>query len=122
MSNLHIWELQGKQCQVNPVKLQIIGYKISKMCFTFWDTHDLPPAYNFTGDVEPSQTKCADFNNTTWQEYRQHTKLQVQYLLLTRKNADCASLFTQDCLNHTQKHTAYFNSSLPTKVIVHGYR
>lgn len=66
--------------------------------------------------------KCADFNNTTWLEYRQVTKLQVQYLLLTRKNADCASLFTQDCLNHTQKHTAYFNSSLPTKVIVHGYR
>ncbi|XP_016388956.1 phospholipase A1 member A-like isoform X1 [Sinocyclocheilus rhinocerous] len=71
---------------------------------------------------EEASPKCADFNNTTWLEYRQGTKLQVQYLLLTRKNADCASLFTQDCLNHTQKHTAYFNSSLPTKVIVHGYR
>lgn len=71
---------------------------------------------------EEASRKCADFNNTTWLEYRQGTKLQVQYLLLTRKNADCASLFTQDCLNHTQKHTAYFNSSLPTKVIVHGYR
>ncbi|TRY89750.1 hypothetical protein DNTS_000002 [Danionella cerebrum] len=35
---------------------------------------------------------------------------------------DCASLFTQDCLNHTQKHTAYFNTSHATKVIVHGYR
>ncbi|XP_077072483.1 phospholipase A1 member A isoform X4 [Siphateles boraxobius] len=75
-----------------------------------------------SGDEDPSRTKCADFNNTTWLEYRQANKLQVQYLLITRKNADCASLFTQDCLNHTQKHTAYFNSSLPTKVIVHGYR
>ncbi|XP_052422394.1 phospholipase A1 member A isoform X1 [Carassius gibelio] len=71
---------------------------------------------------EEASRKCADFNNTTLLGYRQGTKLQVQYLLLTRKNADCASLFTQDCLNHTQKHTAYFNSSLPTKVIVHGYR
>ncbi|XP_051998996.1 phospholipase A1 member A isoform X2 [Xyrauchen texanus] len=74
------------------------------------------------GGEESSQFKCADFNNNTWLEYRQGTKLQVQYLLLTRKNADCASLFTQDCLNHTQKHTAYFNPSLPTKVIIHGYR
>ncbi|XP_056611199.1 phospholipase A1 member A isoform X4 [Triplophysa dalaica] len=71
---------------------------------------------------ETSRNKCADFNNTTWQEFRPGTKLMVQYLLLTRQNANCASLFSQDCLNHTQKHTAYFNSSLPTKVIVHGYR
>ncbi|XP_017560083.1 phospholipase A1 member A isoform X1 [Pygocentrus nattereri] len=71
---------------------------------------------------EVPTAKCADFNNTTWLEYKQRTKVQVQYLLLTRKNADCASLFTQDCLNHTQQHTAYFNSTLPTKVIVHGYR
>uniref|UniRef100_A0A8C1TMM9 Phospholipase A1 member A n=1 Tax=Cyprinus carpio TaxID=7962 RepID=A0A8C1TMM9_CYPCA len=79
-------------------------------------------AYNFTGNEEASCKKCADFNNPTWLEYRLGTKLKVQYILLTRNNADCASLFTQDCLNHTQKHTPYFNSSLPTKVIVHGYR
>lgn len=71
---------------------------------------------------EVSKSQCADFNNTTWLEYKQGTKVQVQYLLLTRKNADCASLFTQDCLNHTQQHTAYFNSTLNTKVIIHGYR
>ncbi|XP_065105050.1 phospholipase A1 member A isoform X2 [Paramisgurnus dabryanus] len=65
--------------------------------------------------------KCADFN-TTWQEYKQGSIFRIQYLLLTRNNADCASLFSQECLNHTQKHTTYFNSSLPTKVIVHGYR
>ncbi|XP_056611197.1 phospholipase A1 member A isoform X2 [Triplophysa dalaica] len=75
-----------------------------------------------TEGEETSRNKCADFNNTTWQEFRPGTKLMVQYLLLTRQNANCASLFSQDCLNHTQKHTAYFNSSLPTKVIVHGYR
>ncbi|TSV41632.1 Phospholipase A1 member A [Bagarius yarrelli] len=48
--------------------------------------------------------------------------VHVQYLLLTRRNTDCASLFTQDCLNHTQNHTAHFNNSLPTKIIIHGYR
>ncbi|XP_072542127.1 phospholipase A1 member A isoform X2 [Salminus brasiliensis] len=71
---------------------------------------------------EASKGKCADFNNTIWIEYKQGTKVQVQYLLLTRKNADCASLFTQECLNHTQQHTAYFNSTLNTIVIIHGYR
>lgn len=70
---------------------------------------------------EALTNKCADFN-TTWQEHRQGTIFRIQYLLLTRNNADCASLFSQECLNHTQKHTTYFNSSLPTKVIVHGYR
>ncbi|XP_051567197.1 phospholipase A1 member A-like [Myxocyprinus asiaticus] len=74
------------------------------------------------GGEDVSRMKCADFKNTTWLEYKQGAKLQVQYLLLTRKNADCASLFSQDCLSHTKKHTSYFNSSLPTKVIVHGYR
>ncbi|MCJ8732407.1 hypothetical protein PDJAM_G00211030 [Pangasius djambal] len=72
-------------------------------------------------DEEP-RANCADFNNTSLQKYRQTEGVHVQYLLLTRRNADCASLFTQDCLNHTQKHTAHFNSTLPTKVIIHGYR
>ncbi|CAG08226.1 unnamed protein product [Tetraodon nigroviridis] len=62
--------------------------------------------------------KCADLNNTTWQQYRQHRpKLQVQYLLLTRRNLDCAQEFSQESLNNT-----HFNVSRPTKVIIHGYR
>ncbi|XP_031661468.1 phospholipase A1 member A isoform X8 [Oncorhynchus kisutch] len=72
------------------------------------------------GEDEESRSECADFNNTTWLEYRQQgSKLQVQYLLLTRKNTDCASLFSQESLSN---NTSYFNSSLPTKIIVHGYR
>uniref|UniRef100_A0A4W5R7W2 Phospholipase A1 member A n=1 Tax=Hucho hucho TaxID=62062 RepID=A0A4W5R7W2_9TELE len=51
-----------------------------------------------------------------WLQYRQQgSKLQVQYLLLTRKNTDCASLFSQDFLNN---NTSYFNSSQPTKIIL----
>ncbi|XP_064832577.1 phospholipase A1 member A-like isoform X4 [Oncorhynchus masou masou] len=72
------------------------------------------------GEDEESRSECADFNNTTWLEYRQQgSKLQVQYLLLTRKNTDCASLFSQESLSN---NNSYFNSSLPTKIIVHGYR
>ncbi|XP_057192389.1 phospholipase A1 member A isoform X1 [Triplophysa rosa] len=102
--------------------IKIFAY--SSMCVTFavgipMNSHT---SYNITEGEETSRNKCADFNSTTWLEYSQGTKLMVQYLLLTRQNANCASLFSQDCLNHTQKHTAYFNSSLPTKVIVHGYR
>ncbi|XP_071003057.1 phospholipase A1 member A [Oncorhynchus clarkii lewisi] len=71
------------------------------------------------GEDEEPRSECADFNNTTWLEYHQQgSKLQVQYLLLTRKNTDCASLFVQDFLSNN----TYFNSSQPTKIIVHGYR
>lgn len=56
--------------------------------------------------------------NITWQQYRnRRLKLQVQYLLLTRSNVDCAQEFSQESLNST-----YFNVSHPTKVLIHGYR
>ncbi|XP_038577116.1 phospholipase A1 member A isoform X1 [Micropterus salmoides] len=73
--------------------------------------------------VEETQEydECADLNNTTWLEYRQQrVKLQVQYLLLTRRNVDCAQMFNQESLTITQ--SSYFNISRPTKVIIHGYR
>lgn len=66
--------------------------------------------------------ECADLNNTTWTEYRQQrAKMQVQYLLLTRRNVDCAHKFNQESLTETQQ-PSYFNISRPTKVIIHGYR
>lgn len=43
--------------------------------------------------------------------------MRVQYLLLTRRNVDCAQEFSQESLNNT-----HFNVSHPTKVIIHGYR
>ncbi|KAM3862192.1 phospholipase A1 member A [Diretmus argenteus] len=71
---------------------------------------------------EESQNECADLNNTTWLEYRQQgAKLQVRYLLLTRSNVDCARRFGQESLTESQQ-PSLFNSSLPTKIIVHGYR
>ncbi|XP_051259588.1 phospholipase A1 member A isoform X1 [Dicentrarchus labrax] len=64
--------------------------------------------------------ECADLNNTTWLEYRQQrVKLQVQYLLLTRDNKDCAQEFTEESLTEP---SSKFNRSRPTKVIIHGYR
>eukprot|EP00066_Takifugu_rubripes_P001226 XP_003962285.2 PREDICTED: phospholipase A1 member A-like isoform X1 [Takifugu rubripes] len=62
--------------------------------------------------------ECSDLNNTTWQQFRQHkVKLQVQYLLFTRRNVDCGHAFRQESLINT-----YFNVSHPTKVIIHGFR
>lgn len=62
--------------------------------------------------------ECVELQNTTWQQYRQQRlTLRVQYLLLTRRNMDCAQEFSQESLNGT-----YFNVTLPTKVIIHGYR
>ncbi|XP_061579303.1 phospholipase A1 member A isoform X2 [Cololabis saira] len=64
--------------------------------------------------------ECADLNNTTLREYRQRSvKLQVQYLLMTRKNMDCPQRFDQAALTAP---TCLFNISRSTKVIIHGYR
>ncbi|XP_072253543.1 phospholipase A1 member A isoform X1 [Leuresthes tenuis] len=64
--------------------------------------------------------QCAELNNSTWLEYRQQrVKLRVQYLLLTRKNVDCAQQFDQESLSN---NTSFFNISHPTKVIIHGFR
>ncbi|XP_036966491.1 phospholipase A1 member A isoform X1 [Acanthopagrus latus] len=74
------------------------------------------------GVEERQRDECADLNNTTWLEYQQQrVKVQVQYLLLTRRNMDCAQMFTQQTLTDTQQ-PSYLNTSLPTKVIIHGYR
>ncbi|KAM9710232.1 phospholipase A1 member A isoform 2-T2 [Menidia menidia] len=64
--------------------------------------------------------ECAELNNSTWLEYRQQRgKLQVQVLLLTRRNLDCAQRFQPEALGNK---TSAFNTSHPTKVIIHGYR
>ncbi|KAM4608631.1 phospholipase A1 member A isoform 2-T2 [Polymixia lowei] len=73
------------------------------------------------GGGSGQEDDCADLNSTSWLEYRQQgPRLQVQYLLLTRRNPGCASVFSQDTQTHTQP--SLFNASLPTKIIVHGYR
>ncbi|XP_035629717.1 phospholipase A1 member A-like isoform X4 [Oncorhynchus keta] len=96
-----------------------MGWKL-KTAVTFLSILAFYITSTVAGEDEESRSECADFNNTTWLEYRQQgSKLQVQYLLLTRKNTDCASLFSQESLSN---NNSYFNSSLPTKIIVHGYR
>ncbi|XP_056293851.1 phospholipase A1 member A [Pseudoliparis swirei] len=70
----------------------------------------------------PTGGGCADLHNTTWLEYRQHrAQLQLRYLLLTRRAADCAQVFSLQALTDTQRPSD-FNASRATKVIVHGYR
>uniref|UniRef100_G3N954 Phospholipase A1 member A n=1 Tax=Gasterosteus aculeatus aculeatus TaxID=481459 RepID=G3N954_GASAC len=65
--------------------------------------------------------ECADINNTTWSQYRQRrAEQQVRYLLLTRRNQDCAQAFTRQSLTETQQQPSHFNVSRPTKVLVHG--
>nr|XP_046222054.1 phospholipase A1 member A-like isoform X4 [Oncorhynchus gorbuscha] len=96
-----------------------MGWKL-KTAVTFLSILAFYITSTVAGEDEESRSECADFNNTTWLEYRQQgSKLQVQYLLLTRKNTDCASLFSQESFSN---NNSYFNSSLPTKIIVHGYR
>ncbi|KAJ8409919.1 hypothetical protein AAFF_G00209600 [Aldrovandia affinis] len=56
-----------------------------------------------TGNATVPTAECADFNATTWREYRQGEKLQVHYLLLTRSNMDCAAIFTEESLSDPQQ-------------------
>ncbi|XP_077946994.1 phospholipase A1 member A [Gasterosteus aculeatus] len=74
-------------------------------------------------EASPRDDECADINNTTWSQYRQRrAEQQVRYLLLTRRNQDCAQAFTRQSLTETQQQPSHFNVSRPTKVLVHGYR
>lgn len=71
-------------------------------------------------DERQQDNHCADLNNITWREYQQQrVRLNVQYLLLTRKNIDCPQAFNETSLT---MENSYFNPSRPTKVIIHGYR
>ncbi|XP_013769330.1 phospholipase A1 member A [Pundamilia nyererei] len=70
-------------------------------------------------DERQQDNHCADLNNITWREYQQQrVRLNVQYLLLTRKNMDCPQAFNETSLT---MENSYFNPSRPTKVIIHGY-
>ncbi|KAI1899735.1 hypothetical protein AGOR_G00064820 [Albula goreensis] len=65
--------------------------------------------------------ECADLSTVTWSEFQQSAGLQVLYLLLTRGNMDCATIFTKESFSDPLQRSS-FNSSLPTKIIIHGYR
>lgn len=71
-------------------------------------------------DERQQDHHCADLSNITWREYQQQrVRVNVQYLLLTRKNMDCPQAFNETSLTMENSH---FNPSRPTKVIIHGYR
>ncbi|MFT7818267.1 phospholipase A1 member A-like [Arapaima gigas] len=72
------------------------------------------------GEVE-STVECADFNSTPWKDSYQMPSLHIQFLLFTRSNPDCPRVFSRDVLSDSQQGSL-FNTSLPTKVIIHGFR
>lgn len=81
-----------------------------------------PSCEHTAAEGQKRDEECAELSNTTWREYRQHgAKLRVQYLLLTRKNEDCAQAFTHQSVADSQQ-ASNFVVSRPTKVIIHGYR
>ncbi|XP_023692924.1 phospholipase A1 member A isoform X1 [Paramormyrops kingsleyae] len=94
-----------------------------------WSVHSILPAILMfcmystvrAGGNESSTSSCADFNSTFWKDIPHGAKLQVQYLLFTRSNAECPSYFSTESLSDPGQQSL-FNSSLPTKVIIHGYR
>ncbi|XP_041115272.1 phospholipase A1 member A isoform X2 [Polyodon spathula] len=65
-------------------------------------------------------SNCTEFQTTTWKQYLGDNKLQVQYLLFTPRNRNCASIISGGSIEEIQ--ATNFNSSLDTKVIILGYR
>ncbi|XP_078416109.1 phospholipase A1 member A isoform X2 [Cetorhinus maximus] len=61
---------------------------------------------------------CSDFQTSSWRNILQRLDLNVQFMLLTRRNPDCARPINVN--NDFQ--SSNFNGSLPTKLILHGYR
>ncbi|XP_041066815.1 phospholipase A1 member A [Carcharodon carcharias] len=61
---------------------------------------------------------CSDFQTSSWRNILQRLDLNVQFMLLTRRNPDCA----QPINVNNDFQSSNFNGSLPTKLILHGYR
>ncbi|XP_038657829.1 phospholipase A1 member A isoform X2 [Scyliorhinus canicula] len=61
---------------------------------------------------------CSDFQTSSWRNVLQRLDPSVQFMLLTRRNPDCA----QPVNNNNDIQNSNFNGSLPTKLIMHGYR
>ncbi|XP_067896945.1 phospholipase A1 member A isoform X2 [Heterodontus francisci] len=84
-------------------RILLLGSLIILVCFT---------AVN--GNVSQN---CTDFQTSSWRNIVQ-MKLDIQFMLLTRRNPDCAQIINDN--NDIQNSN--FNGSLPTKLILHGYR
>ncbi|MGH0130020.1 UNVERIFIED_CONTAM: hypothetical protein FKN15_041010 [Acipenser sinensis] len=65
-------------------------------------------------------SNCTNFQTTTWKQYLGENKLQVQYLIFTPRNRNCANIVSGGSKEEIQ--ATNFNSSLDTKVIILGYR
>ncbi|XP_029113879.1 phospholipase A1 member A isoform X4 [Scleropages formosus] len=72
------------------------------------------------GDSEPSE-ECGQFNTTSWKRDRQTPRLRVQFLQFSRSDPDCPRAFQKEALSHLLQ-SPLFNASLPTRIIIHGYR
>ncbi|KAF3843501.1 hypothetical protein F7725_002350 [Dissostichus mawsoni] len=112
---------------VPPLNRQLVTMLNTPFSFSYQKAKDdLGYSPRFTWEEARQRTsddECADLNNYTFLEYRQQRgKVQVQYLLLTRRNMDCAERFRHESLSETQQPPTNFNISRPTKVIIHGFR
>uniref|UniRef100_UPI00398F7ABD phospholipase A1 member A n=1 Tax=Pristiophorus japonicus TaxID=55135 RepID=UPI00398F7ABD len=61
---------------------------------------------------------CTDFQSSSWRNVLQRLELNIRFMLLTRRNQDCAQIIN----DNNDIENSNFNGSLPTKLIMHGYR
>ncbi|XP_069748434.1 phospholipase A1 member A-like [Narcine bancroftii] len=85
-------------------KVSLLGTLTILICFT---------AVNGT-----SSETCSDFQSFSWTSILRKSELNVQFLLLTRRNVDCAQVINDE----NDIENSNFNGSLPTKLIIHGFR
>ncbi|XP_059824449.1 phospholipase A1 member A [Hypanus sabinus] len=85
-------------------KVSLLGRLIMLLCFT-----------RVNGDISQN---CSEFQSYSWRSILRRSELSVQFMLLTRRNADCAQFIKGD----NDIENSNFNGSLPTKIIMHGFR
>ncbi|XP_072115803.1 phospholipase A1 member A [Mobula birostris] len=61
---------------------------------------------------------CSEFQSYSWRNILRRSELNVQFMLLTRRNAECAQFINDG----NDIENSNFNGSLPTKIIMHGFR
>ncbi|XP_066562594.1 phospholipase A1 member A isoform X2 [Amia ocellicauda] len=72
------------------------------------------------GAENATVSNCAAFGTTTWKEYRQDKTLQIQYLLFNRQGMSCGKVMSPEAVKNIS--SSYYTASLPTKIIIHGFR
>ncbi|XP_006884380.1 PREDICTED: phospholipase A1 member A [Elephantulus edwardii] len=103
----------------SPRYLQVTSCKVSGNHEVLCHLHSWDPLTYLSGssgDILPTlEQKCADFQNAS---FLRGTTLKIQFLLFTHSNPSCGQRVEEG----SDLQNSGFNTSLETKLLIHGFR